>query len=454
MFKKILIANRGEIALRIIWACRELGIQTVAVYSTADSDSLHVKFADEDICIGPPRNADSYLNIGAVIAAAEITDTDAIHPGYGFLAESAHFAEVCEACHLRFIGPSPNVIRMMGDKAKARETMLAAGVPIIPGSRGTVGDEKEAVPVAAKIGYPVIVKAAAGGGGRGMRVVNAPDELTAAMSAARTEAKAAFGVPDVYIEKYIKTPRHIEFQILGDSYGNIVTLGERECSIQRRHQKIVEESPSTVLTPKLRRRMAEAAAKVARSVGYQNAGTVEFLLDEDGRFYFIEMNTRIQVEHPVTEMVTGIDLIKEQIKIAAGESLAFRQEDIQTTGHSIECRINAEDPETFTPSPGKITTFHLPGGPGVRVDTAAHPECTISPYYDSMIAKLITRGNNRMEAISRMRRSLEVMVVEGIRTNVPLHRRIMNDPDFIRGNLHTGFLDRLLERKEEAAVAS
>ncbi len=454
MFKKILIANRGEIALRIIWACRELGIQTVAVYSTADADSLHVKFADEDICIGPPRNADSYLNIGAVIAAAEITDTDAIHPGYGFLAESAHFAEVCEACHLRFIGPSPNVIRLMGDKARARETMLAAGVPIIPGSRGTVNDEKDAAPLAAKIGYPVIVKAAAGGGGRGMRVVNTPDDLIPAMSAARTEAKAAFGVPDVYIEKYIKTPRHIEFQILGDSYGNIVTLGERECSIQRRHQKIVEEAPSTALTPKLRRRMTEAAQKVARTVGYQNAGTVEFLLDEDGRFYFIEMNTRIQVEHPVTEMVTGIDLIKEQIKIAAGESLAFRQEDIQVTGHSIECRVNAEDPETFAPSPGKITTFHLPGGPGVRVDTAAHPECAISPYYDSMIAKLITRGNNRMEAISRMRRSLEVMVVEGIRTNIPLHRRIMNDPDFIRGNLHTGFLDRLLERKEEAAVAS
>jgi len=298
------------------------------------------------------------------------------------------------------------------------------------------------------------VKAAAGGGGRGMRVVNSAEELTAAMSAARTEAKAAFGVPDVYLEKYIKTPRHIEFQILGDSFGNIVSLGERECSIQRRHQKILEESPSTALQPKLRRRMAESALKVARSVGYQNAGTVEFLLDEEGRFFFIEMNTRIQVEHPVTEMVTGIDMIKEQIKIAAGESLAFRQEDIQSVGHSIECRINAEDPETFAPSPGKITTFHLPGGPGVRVDTAAHPECTISPYYDSMIAKLITRGNNRMEAISRMRRSLEVTVVEGIRTNVPLHRRIMNDPEFIRGNLHTGFLDRLLERKEEAAVAS
>jgi acetyl-CoA carboxylase biotin carboxylase subunit len=454
MFKKILIANRGEIALRIIWACRELGIQTVAVYSTADADSLHVKFADEDVCIGPPQNADSYLKIGAVIAAAEITDADAIHPGYGFLAESAHFAEVCEACKIRFIGPSPGVIRLMGDKARARETMLAAGVPILPGSHGTVGDEAEAMRLAARVGYPVIVKAAAGGGGRGMRVVATPAELAAAVTAARTEAKAAFGVPDVYVEKYLKNPRHIEFQILGDSFGNVVSLGERECSIQRRHQKILEEAPSTALNPKLRRRMSEAALKVARSVGYQNAGTVEFLLDEEGRFYFIEMNTRIQVEHPVTEMVTGIDLIKEQIKIAAGESLAFRQEDIQQVGHAIECRINAEDPESFKPSPGKITTFHLPGGPGVRVDTAAHPECFIPPHYDSMIAKLITRGNNRMEAISRMRRSLEVMVVEGIRTNVPLHRRILNDPDFIRGTLDTGFLDRLLDRKEAAAVAS
>ncbi len=454
MFKKILIANRGEIALRIIWACRELGIQTVAVYSTADADSLHVKFADEDVCIGPPRSADSYLNVGAVIAAAEITDADAIHPGYGFLAESAHFAEVCEACKIRFIGPSPNVIRLMGDKARARETMLAAGVPIIPGSRGVVGDEPEAIRIAAKIGYPLIVKAAAGGGGRGMRVVHATEEIAPALSAARTEAKAAFGVPDVYLEKYLKTPRHIEFQVLGDSFGNVVSLGERECSVQRRHQKILEESPSTGLTPKLRRRMTEAALKVARSVGYQNAGTVEMLLDEDGRFYFMEMNTRIQVEHPVTEMVTGIDLIKEQIKIAAGESLAFRQEDIVHTGHAIECRINAEDPETFAPSPGKITTFHLPGGPGVRVDTVAHSECTVSPYYDSMIAKLITRGNNRMEAISRMRRSLEVMVIEGIRTNIPLHRRILSDPEFIRGHLHTGYLERLLDRKEETALAS
>jgi acetyl-CoA carboxylase biotin carboxylase subunit len=454
MFKKILIANRGEIALRIIWACRELGIQTVAVYSTADADSLHVKFADEDVCIGPPRNAESYLNISGVIAAAEITDADAIHPGYGFLAESAEFAEACEACRIRFIGPGPNVIRLMGDKAKARETVMAAGVPIIPGSRGVLQTDEDARQRAGRIGYPVIVKAAAGGGGRGMRVVQAEDELVPAISAARTEARAAFGVPDVYLEKYLKTPRHVEFQVLGDSFGNVVHLGERECSIQRRHQKILEEAPSTALTAKLRRRMAEVALKVARAVGYQNAGTVEMLLDEDGRFYFMEMNTRIQVEHPVTEMVTGIDLIKEQIKIAAGESLSFRQDDIQTVGHSIECRINAEDPVTFRPSPGKITTFHLPGGPGVRVDTAAHPECVIPPYYDSMIAKLITRGNNRMEAISRMRRSLEVMVVEGVRTNIPLQRRILNDPDFIRGHLDTGFLERLLQRKEAAVAAS
>ena len=454
MFRRILIANRGEIALRIIWACRELGIKTVAVYSTADADSLHVKFADDDVCIGPPKNADSYLKIGAVIAAAEITDADAIHPGYGFLAESAHFAEVCEACKIRFIGPSPDVIRLMGDKARAREAAVAAGIPVLPGSKGAIGDEDEALRLADRVGYPVIVKASAGGGGRGMRIVPSPEQMSVALTSARTEAKASFGNPDVYIEKYLKRPRHIEFQLLGDSFGNLVSLGERECSIQRRHQKLIEESPSTALTPKLRRRMTEAALKLARAVDYQNAGTIEFLLDEDGRFYFMEMNTRIQVEHPVTEMVTGIDLIKEQLKVAAGESLAFRQEDIQNTGHSIECRINAEHPEKFTPSPGTITTFHLPGGPGVRIDTAAHPECRISPHYDSMIAKLITRGNNRMEAISRMRRSLEVMVVEGIFTTIPLQLKILNDPEFIRGNLHTGFLERLLERKEPAAVAS
>ncbi len=454
MFKKILIANRGEIALRIIWACRELGIQTVAVHSTADADSLHVKFADENVCIGPPRNTDSYLNIGAVLTAAEITDADAIHPGYGFLAESAHFAEVCGDCKIRFIGPSPGVMRLMGDKAKARETALASGVQVLPGSPGTVHDDEEARRIAEQIGYPIIVKATAGGGGRGMRIAGSDAELLAALPIARSEAKAAFAVPDVYLEKYIKNPRHIEIQILGDSFGNMVHLGERECSIQRRHQKILEESPSTAITPKVRRRMTEAALKLSRACGYENAGTIEFLLDEDGRFYFIEMNTRIQVEHPVTETVTGIDMIKEQIKISSGESLAFRQEDIVHSGHAVECRINAEDPVTFQPSPGTITTFHLPGGPGVRIDTAAHTECRIPPFYDSMIAKLITRGNNRMEAISRMRRSLEFMVVEGVKTNIPLHRRILNDPDFIRGNIHTGLLDRLLDRKEEAVVAS
>ena len=443
MFKKILIANRGEIALRIIWACRELGIQTVAVYSTADADSLHVKFADEDICIGPPRNADSYLNIGAVIAAAEITDADAIHPGYGFLAESAHFAEVCEACHIRFIGPGPNVIRLMGDKAKARETMLAAGVPIIPGSRGTMADEQEALPLAAKIGYPVIVKAAAGGGGRGMRLVGSPDELAAAMSAARTEAKAAFGVPDVYVEKYLKSPRHIEFQILGDSFGNIVTLGERECSIQRRHQKIVEEAPSTVLTPKLRRRMAESALKVARTVGYQNAGTVEFLLDEEGRFYFIEMNTRIQVEHPVTEMVTFTDLIREMIRVAAGEPLSFRQEDIRLQGHAMEFRINAEDPDRgFKPSPGTIRTFLAPAGPGVRWDSHVYQGYTVPPHYDSMVGKLIIHRPNRRLVIDTARRALQELTLDGITTTAGLFLRILEHSDFASGDVDTGFIDR------------
>jgi len=368
---------------------------------------------------------------------------------------------VCEACHIRFIGPGPNVIRLMGDKARARETMTAAGVPIIPGSRGTVNDEKEAQPLASRIGYPVIVKAAAGGGGRGMRVVNSPEDLTAAMTAARTEAKAAFGVPDVYLEKYIKRPRHIEFQILGDSFGNIVTLGERECSIQRRHQKIVEESPSTALVPKLRRRMSDAALKVARSVGYQNAGTVEFLLDEEGRFYFIEMNTRIQVEHPVTEMVTGIDMIKEQIKIAAGESLAFRQEDIQSVGHSIECRINAEDPETFAPSPGKITTFHLPGGPGVRVDTAIYTGYTIPPYFDSMCLKLIVWSLTWEDALDRGVRALNDMRLQGVKTTAPYYQQILQNEDFRSGEFNTSFVDNHPElmqyseksRPEEIAIA-
>jgi len=444
LFRKILIANRGEIALRIIWACRELGIKTVAIYSTADADSLHVKFADEEVCIGAPRNADSYLNVSAVISAAEITDAEAIHPGYGFLAESAHFAEICRECGLTFIGPGPEVIRRMGDKAEARRTMTEAGVATVPGSDGIVESVEDAAAIAEELGYPVLVKASAGGGGRGMRVVSEADELAEMFEAARSEAAASFGVPDVYLEKFVVEPRHVEFQVIGDTHGNIVHLFERECSIQRRHQKLLEESPSTALDGALRARMAAAAIQGARAVDYVNAGTVEFLLDARGEVYFIEMNTRIQVEHPVTEMVTGIDLIKEQIRVAAGEPLSFTQDDVQITGHAIECRINAEHPETFTPSPGQITTFHPPGGPGIRLDTACHAEAVISPYYDSMIAKLVARGNTRGEAILRMRRALESFVIEGIHTNVALQQRIVADEDFVRGRLSTAFMERLL----------
>ena len=454
MFKKILIANRGEIALRILWACRELGISTVAIHSEADTDALHVRYADEDVCIGPPRSSESYLNISSVIAAAEITDADAIHPGYGFLAENAHFAEVCEACKIKFIGPSPAVIRQMGDKAKAREIFETAGVPTVPGSRGVLGNEVEAVALARKIGYPVIVKASAGGGGRGMRIARGEEDLRSAIQTAKNEAKKAFDVPDVYLEKYIEDPRHVEFQVLGDERGNLVHLGERECSIQRRHQKLVEESPSTAVSPTLRKRMAEAALAGARAVGYQNAGTVEFLLAPDGKFYFIEMNTRIQVEHPVTEMVTGLDLVKEQIRLAAGEPLGYTQEDIRWFGHAIECRVNAEDSESFIPSPGRITTFNISGGPGVRVDSAAHADGVISPYYDSLVAKVITHGNSRLEAGSRMRRLLDLMVVEGIKTTIPLLRRIIADPDFLQGRISTHYLDRLLSGGKPAAVHS
>ena len=444
MFRKILIANRGEIALRIIWACRELGIKTVAVHSTADANSLHVKFADEDVCIGPPRNEDSYLNVSAVISAAEITDAEAIHPGYGFLAESAHFAEVCRDCGLTFIGPGPDVIRRMGDKAEARRTMVAAGVPTVPGSHGVVAAE-DAAGEAARIGFPLLVKAAAGGGGRGMRVVHEPEELERQFEAARAEAQAAFGVADVYLEKYLLQPRHIEFQVLGDTHGNLLHLFERECSIQRRHQKLVEECPSTALDESLRARMAEAALRAARAVNYVNAGTVEFLLVPDGQFYFIEMNTRIQVEHPVTETVTGIDLIKEQLRVAAGEPLSFTQDEVRLFGHAIECRINAEDPETFAPSPGRIHTFHPPGGPGIRLDTACYAEAVVPPYYDSLIAKLIARGNTRGEAILRMRRALDSFVVEGIRTNIRLQQRILREEDFVRGRLSTDFMQRFIK---------
>src|SRR6188474_741041 len=421
MFKKILIANRGEIAMRVIIACRELGIKTVAVYSEADEHALHVRFADEDVCIGPARSAESYLNVPAIISAAEITGADAIHPGYGFLSESAYLAEVCEACHIRFIGPDPKVIRLMGDKARARRAMKKAGLPLLPGTDGPVENEEAALKFATGCGFPVIVKATAGGGGRGMRVVRNPQDLGHAIKTAQREAEAAFGVPDVYVEKYLENPRHIEVQVLGDHHGAVVHLGERECSIQRRHQKLLEESPSPALTEKQRRKLGNLVVDAAKAVQYTNAGTFEFLLDDKGNFFFLEVNTRVQVEHPVTEWITGIDIVKEQIRIAAGERLSFKQGDVTFNGHSIECRINAEDPETFAPSPGVVHAYSVPGGPGVRIDTFVHAECTISPYYDSMIAKVIVHGRDRQEAIARMRRTLEMTVIEGIKTSIPLH---------------------------------
>ena len=450
MFKKILIANRGEIALRVICACRELGIKTVAVYSEADENSLHVRFADEDVCIGPARSADSYLSVPAVLSAAEITGADAIHPGYGFLSESAYLAEVCEACHIKVIGPAPNIIRLLGDKARARRAMKKAGVPILPGSDGPVDGEERALKIARDLGYPVIIKAVAGGGGRGMRVIRNPAELGRALKTAQREAEAAFGVGDVYLEKYVENPRHIEFQILGDHHGAVVHLGERECSIQRRHQKLLEEGPSVAVTEKMRRKMGSTVVDAARAVQYTNAGTFEFLLDDKNNFYFLEVNTRVQVEHPVTESITGIDIVKEQIRIAAGERLSFKQGDVAFTGHAIECRINAEDPETFAPSPGVIHAFSVPGGPGVRIDTFAHSECTIPPYYDSMIAKIIVHGRDRVEAIARMRRTLEMTVIEGIKTSIPMHLKILADPDFVAGRLSTSFMDRYLTEKKKA----
>ena len=454
MFNKILIANRGEIALRVICACKELGIRTVAIYSQADRNSLPVRFADEAICIGPPQLAQSYLNIPAVISAAEIANVEAIHPGYGLLSENANFAEVVETCGIKFIGPSPDIIRLMGEKEKARAAMKKAGVPILPGSEGIIASEGEAVEWSREVGFPLIIKASAGGGGRGMRIVRNEEELPALFKAASSEAAAAFGNGDLYMERYVERPRHIEFQVLADSYGQVVSLGERECSIQRRHQKLLEESPSTQMSQELRDEIGSILSKTLSEVGYVNAGTVEFLMDQDRRLYFIEMNTRIQVEHPVTEMVTDVDLVKSQILLAAGE----RMEDvlhgpILRRGHAIECRINAEHPEKFTPSAGKITAFHPPGGTGVRVDTAAYAEGVIPPYYDSLIAKLVVRGKDRDEAISRMSRALEMFIVEGIFTTIPLHRRILADPDFHAGKIDTTYLEKLLNpaKKDSAA---
>jgi acetyl-CoA carboxylase biotin carboxylase subunit len=444
MFKKILVANRGEIALRVICACKELGISTVAVYSEADRNSLHVRFADEAVCIGPPRSSESYLNIPQVISAAEITNVDAIHPGYGFLSENANFAKVCEASEITFIGPRPEVIELMGEKDRARREVKAAGLPTIPGSDGVVEGEEQLAKEAARIGYPLILKASAGGGGRGMRVVRKQEELLAAYQTARSEAQQAFGTPDVYMEKFLERPRHIEFQVLGDQYGKVIYLGERECSIQRRHQKLVEESPSAVMDGKRRKELGESVVKALEAIGYTNAGTVEFLMDEDGSMYFIEMNTRIQVEHPVTELVTGVDLVKAQVRIAAGERMEDAVGAIIPSGHAIECRINAEDPDTFVPSAGRITTFQAPGGTGVRVDSAAYADAIIPPYYDSLIAKLIVKGRDRTEAIGRMKRALEMFVIEGIKTSIPLHRRILAAPDFVSGKYNTHFIEGLL----------
>lgn len=450
MFRKILIANRGEIATRIIWACKELGIKTVAVHSDVDRDSLHVRFADEAVCIGPAPASKSYLNIPALISAAELKNVDAIHPGYGFLSENAHFAEVCKACNIKFIGPTPNVIRLMGDKAQARRAMKSISVPVTPGFDGIIEDEQEAVKIAESIGYPVIIKASAGGGGRGMRVVRNRDDVVAALPAAQQEAQLAFGNPTVYLERYVESARHIEIQVLGDEMGNVIHLGERECSIQRRHQKLLEESPSTAVTAELRRRMGEVAVKACREIGYYSAGTIEFLLDPSGEFYFMEMNTRIQVEHGVTEVVTGTDLVREQILIAAGEKMELQQSDIVFNGHAIECRINAESPRTFAPSPGLITGINLPGGPGVRVDTAAFAGLFVPPFYDSLIAKIVVHHRTRDLAIRRMHRALDATIVEGIETSVPVHHQILSEPDFIAGNVSTRFMDRFARKPNES----
>ena len=442
MFKKVLIANRGEIALRVIRACRELGIQTVAVHSEADRESLHVRFADDEVCIGPPPSRESYLKISRLIAAAEITGADAIHPGYGFLAENAEFAETCVASNIAFIGPTADQIRQMGDKAAARRTMSEVGVPVVPGTPGPVEDAEQALDFAKGIGFPVIIKAAAGGGGKGMRVARDADDFARSFQLARSEALSAFGNGDVYVEKYLERPRHIEFQILGDRHGNILHLGERDCSVQRRHQKLIEEAPSPAMTPKLREEMGKAAVAGSKAINYVGAGTIEMLLDADGKYYFMEMNTRIQVEHPVTEMLTGIDIVKEQIRVAAGEKLSFTSLP-PLRGHVIECRVNAEDPaRNFQPSPGKITAFHPPGGPGVRLDSHVYAGYTVPPYYDSLLAKLIVQGRDRPEALSRMRVALESFVVEGVTTTIPFLARVMQNNRFVRGDVDTKFLER------------
>jgi acetyl-CoA carboxylase, biotin carboxylase subunit len=450
MFRKVMVANRGEIALRVINACRELGIRTVAVYSEADRNSLHVRFADEAICIGPPRAADSYLNVPAVISAAEIANVDAIHPGYGLLSENANFAEVCRASNIKFIGPPPEVTRMMGEKEKARQTMKEAKVPILPGSDGVLADADEALETAKKIGYPIILKAKAGGGGRGMRIVRNDEELPNLFHAASTEAANAFGNGEMYMEKFIERPRHIEFQVLADEHGSVVSLFERECSIQRRHQKLIEEAPSLQVTPKIREEIGNTLVRCLSAIGYQNAGTVEFLMDEDGSIYFIEMNTRIQVEHPVTEAITGVDMVKAQLRIAAGERLsAILPPKLEIRGHAIECRINAEHPKKFTPSAGKITAFNVPGGNGIRVDTAQYAEGVVPPYYDSLIAKLICYGKDRSEAIARTERALSQFVVQGIETSISLHQAIFQDEDFRAGKFDTKFMERFLAKQSE-----
>jgi acetyl-CoA carboxylase biotin carboxylase subunit len=450
MFRKVLVANRGEIALRVLNACRELGIRTVAVYSEADRNSLHVKYADEAICIGPPRPADSYLNVPAVISAAEIADVDAIHPGYGLLSENANFAEVCRASNVKFIGPPPEVTRLMGEKEKARQAMKRAKVPILPGSDGVIATAEEAQEWATKVGYPVILKAKAGGGGRGMRIVRKAEDLANLFHQAYGEAANAFGNGELYMEKFIERPRHIEFQVLADEHGNVVSLFERECSIQRRHQKLIEEAPSLQVTPKMREEIGKTLTRCLSDIGYQNAGTVEFLMDTDRQLYFIEMNTRIQVEHPVTEAITGIDLVKAQLRIASGERLdTILPSKLEIRGHAIECRINAEHPQKFTPSAGKITAFNVPGGNGVRVDTAQYAEGVVPPYYDSLIAKLIVHGVDRSEAIARMQRALGQFVVQGIETSISLHEQIFADAGFRAGEFDTGFMERFLAKKPE-----